>query len=317
LIAMNLRALRMFVTTADSGGLGRASAQLNLSQPAASRQIHALEAKFGVSLFHRVGRQLQLTSAGEDLLRQSRRLLADADLLTEQARALKDGRKGTVKVSATPQMMASFLTPFLPRHRQRHPGIEVQLVERSAARQPNQLERGETDLAIMAASDTRYPGRLLFPLHLFAVVPKAHRLAYGGVVDIAALVDEPLLLLPSSFGTRASFDAACEIAQVAPRVRFECTAAHALIGLAAVNYGIAIVPSIALVADENLRAVPIVLRGEAIGHWEAVCWDPRRLAPPYVQAFVHELAAYASKTFPGRNFVRRAPALPKPGRPFK
>jgi len=100
-------------------------------------------------------------------------------------------------------------------------------------------------------------------------------------------------------------------------VRFECTAAHALIGLAAVNYGVAIVPSIALVADENLRAVPIVLRGEAIGHWEAVCWDPRRLAPPYVQAFVHELAAYASKTFPGRNFVRRAPALPKPGRPFK
>src|SRR5215469_6815801 len=206
---MNLRALRMFVTTAESGGLGRACAQLNLSQPAASRQIHALESEFGVSLFHRVGRQLRLTSAGEGLLRQSRRLLADADLLTEQARALKEGHKGTVKVSATPQMMASFLTPFLPRHRQRHPGIEVQLIERSGVRGPNHLERGETDLAIMAASDTRFPGRLLFPMHLFAVVPKAHRLARGAIVDIADLVDEPLLMQTTGFSTRGYFDAAC------------------------------------------------------------------------------------------------------------
>jgi DNA-binding transcriptional LysR family regulator len=313
---MNLRALRMFVTTAESGGLGRACAQLNLSQPAASRQIHALESEFGVSLFNRVGRQLRLTSAGEGLLRQSRRLLADADLLTEQARALKDGRKGTVKVSATAQMMASFLTSFLPRHRQRHPGIEVQLIERSAARQTNPLERGEADLAIMPPND-RFPGRLLFPMHLFAVVPKAHRLARGGVVDIVDLVDEPLLLLPPSFGTRGSFDAACEIAQVVPRVRFECTAAHALIGLTGAGYGVAIIPSIALVEDETLRAVPLVLRGVAIGHWQAVCWDPRRLGPAYVEAFVNGLAAHARTAFPGRKFVRRAPRLPAPAGPLK
>src|SRR5262245_30294156 len=180
-ISMNLRALRMFVTTAESGGLGRACAQLNLSQPAASRQIHALEAEFGVALFHRVGRQLQLTSAGEDLLRQSRRLLADADVLSEQARALKDGRKGTLKVGATAQLMTSFLTSFLPRHRQHHPGIDVQLIERGAARQPSQIERGEVDLAIMPPVDARFPGRLLFPLHVLAVVPKAHRLARRAV----------------------------------------------------------------------------------------------------------------------------------------
>jgi LysR family cyn operon transcriptional activator len=314
---MNLRALRMFVATADTGGLGRACARLNLSQPAASRQIHALEAEFGVPLFHRVGRQLQLTSAGEGLLRHSRRLLADADELSEQARALKGGRRGTLKVSATAQMMASFLTSFLPRHRQRHSGIDVQLIERSAARRSNQLERGETDLALMAATDTRFPGRLLFPLHIFAVVRKEHRLASHAVVDIAELADEPLLLVPTSFGTRVSFDAACEIAQVVPRVRCECTAAHTLIGLAAVDYGVAVIPSIALALDENLRALPLVLRGASIGHWEAVCWDPRRLLPPYVEAFVNELAAYATNAFPGRKFVRRAPPLPKPAGPFK
>jgi DNA-binding transcriptional LysR family regulator len=307
----------MFVATADSGALGRASAQLNLSQPAASRQIHALEAEFGVPLFHRVGRQLQLTSAGEDLLRHSRRLLADADQLTEQARSLKGGRRGTLKVSATPQMMASFLTSFLPRHRERHSGIDVQLIERIAGRRSTHLDRGETDLALMAATDTRFPGRLLFPLHIFAVVRKAHRLARRAVVDIAELAEEPLLLLPTSFGTRVSFDAACEIAHVVPRVRFECTAAHTLIGLAAVDYGVAIIPSMALALDETLRALPIVLRGASIGHWEAVCWDPRRVMPAYVETFANDLADYAPNAFPGRKFVRRAPPLPKPGGPFR
>src|SRR6267142_794648 len=142
---MNLRALRMFVATADSGSLGRACVQLNLSQPAASRQIHTLETELGVPLFHRAGRQLQLTSAGHDLLRRSRRLLADADLLSEEARALKEGRKGKLKIGATPQMMTALLTSILTRHQRRHPGIEVQLIERGRARQWNELfERGET-----------------------------------------------------------------------------------------------------------------------------------------------------------------------------
>jgi LysR family transcriptional regulator, cyn operon transcriptional activator len=317
MIAMNLRALRMFVTTADSGGLGRACAQLNLSQPAASRQIHALEAELGVLLFHRVGRQLQLTTAGEDLILQSRRLLADADLLADRARELKGGRRGTLKVGASPQTMTSFLASFLPRYRRRHSGIEVQLIERSAGQQSNELERGEADLAIMPANNARFPGRLLFPIYVFAVVPNVHRLARLAVVDITELMDDPLLLVSKGFGTRSYFDAACEMAQVTPHIRFECSASHTLIGLAAVNYGVAIVPSIALVADENVRAVPIVVRDAALGHWEAVYWDPRRHALPYLQAFVHELEAYASKTVPGRNIARRVPPLPKPGRSFK
>jgi LysR family transcriptional regulator, cyn operon transcriptional activator len=316
-MTMNLRALRMFVATADSGSLGRACVQLNVSQPAASRQIHTLETELGVPLFHRAGRQLQLTSAGHDLLLRGRRLLAEADFLSEEARALREGRKGILKIGATPQMMTALLTSFLPRHQRRHPGIEIQLVERGRAQQWNELfERGEIDLAMAPASGARYPGRLLFPLHVLAVLPKTHRLGRHELIDVAELVDEPLLLLRREFGTRAFFDAACEIAQVIPRVLLECSAAHTLIGLAAVAYGIAIVPSIATIEDESLRAVPLVVLGSSIGHWQAVCWDPRRLAPAYQDDFVKELVAHAKHARPGHRLLRRAPPLPKPGRPF-
>jgi DNA-binding transcriptional LysR family regulator len=49
-----------------------------VSQPAASRQVRALETELGVRLFDRIGRRVRLTSEGEDLLQRSRRLLADA-----------------------------------------------------------------------------------------------------------------------------------------------------------------------------------------------------------------------------------------------
>ena len=77
---MNLRQLQTLITIADAGGFARASGRLHLSQPAASRQIQALEAELGVRLFDRIGRRLQLTSEGEDILRRRRRLLQEAQL---------------------------------------------------------------------------------------------------------------------------------------------------------------------------------------------------------------------------------------------
>jgi LysR family transcriptional regulator, cyn operon transcriptional activator len=65
---MNFGHLRTFVAIVDAGGVHRAAARLNLSQPAVSRQIHALESDLGVALFDRIGRRVQLTSEGEDLL---------------------------------------------------------------------------------------------------------------------------------------------------------------------------------------------------------------------------------------------------------
>ena len=158
---MNLRALRTFVTVANAGGFSRAGDRLNLSQSAASRQILALEADLGVSLFERIGRRILLTSQGKDLLGLSIRLLADADLLTERARALKGGQIGTLAVAANPQLITALLAPFLPGYRKRHPGVELQIVEGGAADQHARLERGEVHLALMPAGDARMAGRLL------------------------------------------------------------------------------------------------------------------------------------------------------------
>ena len=308
---INLRSLRTFVVTAEMGALGRACARLNLSQPAASRQIHALESELGVVLFEHVGRGLRLTSHGEDLLQRSRQLLSDADFLAEHARALCGGQTGTLKVAATPQIIANLLAPFLPSHRRHHPGVEVQLIEASASQQRTYLERREVHLAITPESSGGLSYRLLAPVHVLAVLLKKHPLSPHHVIEVEELSKYPLLLLQRGYGSRIFFDAACESAQIRPLVLMESTTAHTLTELAAVGHGIALVPSTSTIRG-LLRAIPVVLRGASIGFWSAVCWNARRVLPPYAESFVDELSAHAARAFPGRRYIKHAPPLPPP-----
>ena len=310
---MKLIQLRTFVAVADNGGVARAAARLHLTQSAASRQISALEIELGVPLFDRVGRRVQLTSEGEDLLRRSRRLLGDAEALGERARALKTGQTGLLRVGATPQVIENLLADFLASYRRRYPDIEVNLVEDGGAQLPSRLERGDVHLAIMPASDQGFHRRLLYPMHLLAVLPKEHYLGGRTLLEIRELADEPLLLLRSGFATVVWFEAACHVAHIKPRVLLHSAAPHTLIALARSGYGIAVVPSQMMRNPrEGVRTVPLVHRGASIGRWAIIAWDPQRFLAPYAKQFVEDLVVSVRRAYPGRDLTRRAPPLPRP-----
>jgi LysR family cyn operon transcriptional activator len=312
---MNLRHLRTFVAVADCGGIARAAGRLNLTQPAASRQIQALETELEVGLFDRIGRRIQLTSEGEELLARSRRLLSDADSLGERARALKSGQTGTLRVGATPHVIETLVSGFLKHYRRGHPGVDVHLTEQGGAHLANRLERRDVQLAHMPAGDERFHGRLLYPMHLLVLVSKEHRLSGHSVVDVSELEDEPLLLLGPDFGSHQWFKAACQIARVRPRVLLESSAPHTLVALAAVGYGVAIMPSNAQIPKAKIRAMPVVHDKASIGKWSMIAWDPRRFLAPYAEQFVDELVAHVRQDYPGRDVVARAPPLPRPKLP--
>jgi DNA-binding transcriptional LysR family regulator len=308
---MNLRQLRTFVTIADAGGLARAEGRLNLSQPAASRQILALEMDLGIPLFDRIGRRMKLTSEGEDLLRRSRRLLQDADAIGERARALKSGQTGILRVGGTPQSIESTFAAFLTAHRRRHPGVEVHLVEEGTVRLPDRLNNGDVHLALIPY-DERFRCRTVYPMCVLAVFSEHHPLRGHRTLEVAELREEPLLLLHTSFGSRVWFDAACQVAHIRPRVLLESGAPHTIIALAREGYGVAVVPSTALVPREGVRAAPLVQRKAAIGRWLAAAWDPQRFLAPYAEQFVEELVAHTRRDYPGSEFMRRArPPRPK------
>jgi len=311
---MNLRHLRTFVVVADAGGFAAASAKLNLSQPAASRQIQALEADLRVMLFDRIGRRVHLTSEGDDLLRRSRLLLAEADSLAERARALEKGEKGILRVGATPQVIENTLAPFLGPYRRRHSGVEVHLIEDGGNRLPARLRDGDIQLVLTAVFHDLQQ-RPLYPVYAVGVAAKSHRLGRRRTIDVGDLREEPLLVLDRTFLSREWLDVACSAAHIRPRVILESRAAHTIIALAAEGHGVAVVPSTVAIQDGRVRGAPLTQRGSAIGRWLTVGWDPQRFLARYAEHFVAELIAYCRRTHPGREFLRHAPQLPRPKEP--
>jgi DNA-binding transcriptional LysR family regulator len=309
---MNLRHLRTFAAIVDAGGIHRAAANLYLTQSAASRQIQALEAELGVLLFDRIGRRLYITSEGEDLLRRSRQLLAEAQSLSERASALRKGDTGIIRVGATSMVIENTLSGFLDHWRSRHPTVEVQLIEDGGIALPRRLDHGEIHFGIMAVDETRFRFRLLYPVHGLAVVTHKHRFGRHRTIDVTDLTDEPLMLLRGEYASRDWFETACKVARIQPRVVLECGSPHASIALAAIGYGVAVVPSTVLLPRERVRGIPLTQRGAAIGRWLRLVWEPQRFLAAYAEAFVTDLVDYCRRNYPGHEFSRRAPQLPRP-----
>ena len=82
---MDLRRLRTFVAVAELGTVSKAAMRLRIGQPALSRQIGDLQQELGLRLFDRVGRGLDLTAEGKQLLADCRRAMTDLDAVREHA----------------------------------------------------------------------------------------------------------------------------------------------------------------------------------------------------------------------------------------
>jgi LysR family transcriptional regulator, cyn operon transcriptional activator len=302
---MDLRHLRYFIAVAEAGGVSRAATRLNISQPAVSRQIRDLETELGVALFDRRGGRLVLTAEGEDLLSRSRELARSAEAFRERAQALRGGEAGIIRVGIAPLTLESFLPPFLAQHQRRHPKIDVRLTEDSPGRLWARLERGELNLAISFPGHEGLGSRLLFPVCAVALMARDHRLARQNTLDVAKLADERLLLPSRQYLTRQWIDAACQRLHLRPTVAIESTVPHALIALARVGYGIAIVPSHIPFDRRGLRAIRLTQHKIALGAWAAIAWDAHRFQPPFIGQFVDELTQHARRGYPGSDLAGR------------
>lgn len=143
--AIDWNHVRAFHATAATGSLSAAARRLGLTQPTLSRQVLALEADLGVTLFERLGRKLVLTQIGLDLLEHIRVMgdAAESVALAASGRAQEIG--GRVCISATDTFSAYVLPEIVERIRAEAPQLTIVI---AATNELSNLHRREADIAI-------------------------------------------------------------------------------------------------------------------------------------------------------------------------
>jgi DNA-binding transcriptional LysR family regulator len=149
--------LRAFVAVAETGSFSRAAGQLNLTQPAVTKRIQALESHLGTRLFDRAGKKTYLTDAGELLMPRAREVLhhvQDTRTLLQNLNGRIDGR---LRLATSHHAGLHRLAPVLHDYSRRYAGVrlDIRFVDSEVA---HDLVRGaEVDLAVVTLDPAGSP----------------------------------------------------------------------------------------------------------------------------------------------------------------
>jgi DNA-binding transcriptional LysR family regulator len=163
---MERRQLEYFVAIVEHGGFTHAARALRVAQPSLSRAIGKLEHELGVALFHRVGRNAVLSSAGELVVERARLVLRDLDALRAAARTVGSGAAGRVDVAATSSSSLEPVISIIAELREHHPGVLVSTSSAlSAAEVVAMVLQGRCEVGVCGSAE-RPAGQGLVAHHL-------------------------------------------------------------------------------------------------------------------------------------------------------
>jgi DNA-binding transcriptional LysR family regulator len=206
--SVTLRQLTTLRALKRMGTLSGAGRELHLSQPAVSLQMKDLGAEVGVELFRMRGKRLELTDAGEELVRYADRILGLVEEAPEAARA-KARRGGLVRLAASSTPGVSLLPDLIAGYRRSRPEVLVMLTVTNTEDVEERIRRAEVDLGVvggrLASGDLRVEP--WWKDELVLVVSPSHRFARRRQVVPSALAGELLLSREHGSATRMTYEA--------------------------------------------------------------------------------------------------------------
>jgi DNA-binding transcriptional LysR family regulator len=260
---MTLVQLRYFVTAATRRSMTEASVDLHVAQSAVSTAIAQLERSLGVQLFVRQrSKGLALTDAGEQLLRDSRSLLAQVDEISDTVRGHHYDVRGTLRLACFVTLAPFVLPKLISRVEQQHPRLRIEIIEADVDGTVELLLNGTVEGAI--AYDFGTVHDLTFD-HLYSaaphvILPADHPLARRKRLKLSELADQDLVLLDIAH-SREYFLGMLETAGVDPQIRYSSRSYETVRSLVARGQGYSIlnhVPQSPITYDGGeLAAIPI------------------------------------------------------------
>ena len=205
---MTLEQLRIFIAVAERQHVTRAAIELNLTQSATSAAIAALESRYGIKLFDRVGRGIVLTQIGRQFLVEARAVVTRAKAASRVLDDLAGLKRGSLSIAASHTVANYWLPARIQRFKIAYPGIDIRMAIANTEQVAQLVHHGNMDFGFVEGDvkDQTLQVRKFEGDALVVVVGKTHPLARSNRVTNRNLTSTCWILREPGSGTRAMFE---------------------------------------------------------------------------------------------------------------
>jgi DNA-binding transcriptional LysR family regulator len=252
---MDLRQLEIIRAIADSGSFTAAGEKLHVSQSAISRQILLLEDELGEPVFHRIGRRIRITPAGESLLQLSHRVFQDLHDTVSGISDKRESLRGTMRLVGGMTVCLYAFPALLAEVRRIHPSLDLKITVGSAERSIAMLRSGAGDLGLLtlpveAADLVSVP---VLEEELLVITYPTHPLAQRKEITPADLDKQPFILFETGSITRRLVEEFFTREHIEAHIVMETENVEIIKAMVRNGLGISIIPWQAAAADVRTK----------------------------------------------------------------
>lgn len=289
--------IKAFLLVARTGSFSGAARELGVAPSVVTKRITRLEDEMGAQLFIRSTRSLALTAAGERLLPQYQRLVAELDEIIGGAAAAEAGIEGHVRIKGPTTLTSTFLGPIFADFHAKNPGItmEIVLLDRSV----NPLEEG-FDI-VVGALPASYPNVVDFPLGPYSIAlcaSPSYVDAKGAPETPGELIDHDCLT-SVLMGNTWVFESPPSTVSIEIRSKFHANDNRVVRDAARKGVGIAVLPRFLVREDFSTGAlVELMPAHPVVTFWMKALVPRLKMNKPAVNHLIEYLKARMQPTPP-------------------
>lgn len=190
---MEMQQIRYALAVTKTLNFTKAAQNCNISQPALTKGIQALEAELGSALFHREGKTVLMSAFGRSMAPHLERILSEAEMAKSLAQNFRLLNQVPVRLGVMSTIGHIRFSRFLAKFQREFEGVEVAVNEAPIDELKRRLQAGELDLAVLNPKDglgEEFHAHELYTERYVVILPPGHRLGEMNAVTLADLAGE-------------------------------------------------------------------------------------------------------------------------------
>lgn len=242
---MNILKYMALIQTVEYGSFTKAAEMLNYSQSGISRMINDLEKEWKVTLLERSRAGVRLTSDGMKLLPYAKSLCDEYQKLQMQIDELNGLQSGLIRIGTFSSVATHWLPNIIKEFQKDYPNIDYELLLGDYNEIETWISEGRVDCGFLRLpTHPDFETTFLEQDKLLVILPENHPLADCEQFPVAALCDDPFILLEK--GAKMEVSEIFERCGLNPKVRFTTWDDYAIMSMVESGLGISILPQLIL-----------------------------------------------------------------------